>query len=147
MQAIRAPSELSFCTHLPGTRRQHPGKCHAPGTHDGLYFLGPVRQVREKELYNRKEQGTFEEETLNKYEAFEMLKTKLILLLKFKTPLSTHVIQKYLSILESNEANTRSNINYSLSKTEIAIKLNFHIRMLTWLTDGNLLSNSVNTKA
>jgi hypothetical protein len=27
------------------------------------------------------------------------------------------VVQRYLPVLESNEANTRSNINYSLSKT------------------------------
>lgn len=35
-------------------------------------------------------------------------------------------VQRYLPILELNEANTRSNINYSLSKTKIAIKLNLY---------------------
>ena len=66
-EVIRTPSELSFYTHLPGTRRQHAGKCHVPGTHDDLYFLGPVRQAREKKLSNRKEQETFEEENQKKY--------------------------------------------------------------------------------
>ena len=76
-----------------------------------------------------------------------MLKTKWILLPNCKTPASTHLVQRYLPILESHEANTRSTINHSMSKTETANKLNLYIHMLTWLTGGNLLSNSLNTKA